>query len=67
MDDQRKDYTDRGGPTQGKSPKVVHTRNLLTDDVEILTAQKREEIYDSLTRRGLFSEKKKECRKDTEA
>ena len=44
MDDQRKDHIDPEGPTQRYRPKQLQTHNLPTDDVEILTAQIREEI-----------------------
>ena len=54
MDHQRKDHIDPGG-----YPQQLQTHNLLTDEWKISTAQIREEIYYSLTRRGLFPEERK--------
>ena len=65
MDDQRKNHIDPKGPKQRNRFKQLQTHNLPTDDVEILTAQIREEIYYSLTSRGLFPDEQKGCCKGT--
>ena len=67
MDDQRKDYIYPKGPKQRGRSKQLQTNNLPTDDVEVLTAQIREGIYNLLTSRGSFLEKEKGCGKDPEA
>ena len=63
MDDQRKDPIDPKGPKQRSHPKQLLTHNLPTDDVEMLTAQIREEIYNSLTSHRLFPVEQKVCHK----
>ena len=56
MDDQRKNRIDPKRPLQRNHPKQLHAHNMPTINVEILTAQIREEIYESLTSHRLFSE-----------
>ena len=53
MDDQWKDHINPKRPPQRNRSKQVQIHNIPTNDVEILTAQLREEIYDSLTSCGL--------------
>ena len=55
MNDQRKDHIDPKGPPQRNCPKQLQTH-------KILTAQIREEIYYSLTSRGLIPDEQKGCR-----
>ena len=50
VDDQRKDHIDTKGPKQRNHPKQLQTHNLPTKMWKILTAQRTEEIYYSLTK-----------------
>ena len=61
VDNQRKGHIDTKGPKQRNRPKQLQTHNLPSNDVEILTAQIREEIYYSLTNDGLFPDEQKGC------
>ena len=61
MDDQRKDHVDPKGPKQRNPSKQLLTHNLPTMMWKILTEQIREEIYYSLTSRGLFPEEQRGC------
>ena len=64
MDNQKKDHIDKKKHTQMNHPKQLQTHNVLTyDEKKILTAQIREETYDSQTSRRLFAKKQKEWRK----
>ena len=49
------------GPKERKCSKQLQTDNLPTKNMEIITAQIREETYYWLTSRGLFAEEKKGC------
>ena len=51
------------GHPQRNHPKQLWTYNVPNDDVEILTAEIREEIYNSLISSRLFPEVQKTCRK----
>ena len=61
MDDQRIDHIDTKRPKQRKHLKQLQTQNLPKRMWKILTAQIREEIYYSLTIRGLFPDEQKGC------
>ena len=50
-------------PKQRNSSKQQKSLNLSTDDVEIIKAQIRENIYYSLTSHGLLPEEQRGCRK----
>ena len=63
MDDQRKDYINPKGPKQKNCFKQLQTDKLPTNDAKVLTAQKREKIYYSLTSCRLFPDEQKGCRK----
>ena len=65
MDDQRKDHIDPRRPLKGTN--LSYDRPIICQLImkKILTAQIREDIYDSLIRRGLFTEEKKGCCKRT--
>ena len=59
MDDQRKDYIDPKRPLKGATPNNYGPITCLRMMWKILPAQVKEEIYDSLTSRGLFPEEQK--------
>ena len=61
LDDQRKDHIDR----KGTAPKNNRPITCLPMMWKILTAQKREEIYYSLTNRRLFPDEQKGCCKES--
>ena len=61
MDDQRKDYLSPKGPKQRNRPNNYRPITCLPMMWKTLKAQKREEIYYSLTFRGLFPEEQKGC------
>ena len=54
MDDQRKDHIDPDGPFKGTAPNNCRPITYYPMMWKILTSQIREEIYYSLTSRGLF-------------
>ena len=59
MDDQKKDNIDPKIPLKGAAPNNYRTITSLPIMWKILTASIREEIYFSLTSRGLFPEEQK--------
>ena len=65
MDDQRKNHIDPKGLKQRNRLKQLQAHNLPTEMWKKLTAQIREEIYYSLTSRGLFPNEQKRCCKGT--
>ena len=58
VDNQKNDHIDTKGFKQRNRPEQLQTHNLPTNDVE---AQIMEEIYYSLTSRGLFPDEQKGC------
>ena len=65
MDEKREDYSDPKRHHQNNRPKQRKTHNVLTNYVEILTAQIREEIYYSLISHRIFTDEQKGCRMRT--
>ena len=61
MDDQRKDHIDPEGTFKGTTPNNYRPITYIPMMWKILTAQIREEIYNSLTSRRLFPEEQKGC------
>ena len=63
MDNQRKNHMDLKDPIKGAAPNNYRPITCLPMMWKILTEQIREEIYYSLTSRGLFAKEQKGCRK----